>query len=141
MSSLMHKGTKLKGFLKRAIEVFYDNTDSGLTADTVQDAIDEMNDVNNASLKLSSTITNTFTPTAGTADGTNYYYKVGTKVHVRIKVSSITGDQTIFTLPAGFRPNTEFNIAGYAGKVKITTAGVINVNGTTYADLEFDAFN
>ena len=42
MSSLVHKGTKLKGFLKRAIEVFYDNTDSGLTADTVQDAVDEV---------------------------------------------------------------------------------------------------
>ena len=43
MSSLIYKGTNLKGLLKKAKNMLFDNTESGLTATNVQDAIDEVN--------------------------------------------------------------------------------------------------
>lgn len=42
MSNLIYKGDSLKGFFKRAKELFYDNSESGLLADNVQDAVDEL---------------------------------------------------------------------------------------------------
>ena len=42
MSNLIYKGNSLKGFLNKAKEIFFDNTASGMAADNVQGAIDEL---------------------------------------------------------------------------------------------------
>ena len=84
--------------------------------------------------------------------GNSYYYKCGTKVHVHLGLSGLaTGDKnTIFTLPATYRPRGQVSFMGKGtsttmlANASISSAGVIDVWTTgTHAciDCEFDAYN
>lgn len=85
----------------------YDNTDSGLTADNVQDAIDEVN--SNLISKLSGSLSNP--RNLGTTQ-TNSVKKVGQWVLLQFRTynenagSQISSNTTIGTLSAEFRPKS-----------------------------------
>ena len=112
--------------------------------------------INDVSALLQSSTIITFTPLVGSnyaAYGGCYYYKVGTRVHVHIGLSGITANanNTIYTLPQGFRPITSVIAAGTGGNSYTAhahgrvgdTGGVTVSSADTYAlvDIEYDAFS
>lgn len=137
--------------------VFYDNSNSGLEAENVQGAIDE---VSEKSVKNSSDISvlNTkITVTISAATQSNYTvnglsaFKRNGMLDLHVNVNCVTpnttGWITIGTLPSDCRPETYiykdmpyFNAAtGYAHiRLRVTTAGLIQLNrGTADADYVF----
>lgn len=101
-----------------AESVEYDNTDSGLTADNVQDAIDELDDAVDEFI-IPKSITDLIKPTL--QNGSHYqqgcrYIKIGCFVYVLISVefSSAPSNQVLFALPQGYKPiiNSEITVSG-----------------------------
>ena len=85
--------------------------------------------------------------------GNSYYYKIGSKVHVHLGLSSLTAktNNNIFTLPEGYRPKDAIAGTGVGGALSEITSyqvwntGAITVypqsTGYVLTDFEFDAFN
>ena len=121
--------------------------------DEVPVGYEEVSEINNPVLLLSSSDVIRFTPTNASAHnfyGGCYYYKKGTKVHLHLGLSGLSNSNVnIFTLPKGYRPYTLLGGVSQADSLttragyEINANGVINVNsshGYMLADIEFDAF-
>lgn len=126
-----------------------------LLQDNVEDAIGEVNKINDANLLMSSSDVIPITPTTGSNYGNygnSYYYKKGTKVHVHLGLSGLTpnASSVVFTLPEGYRPKDIPPIIGLGQGVNEIIGGQVQGYGeimiyptSQYAlfDFEFDAFN
>ena len=140
----------------------YNNTSSGLTATTVQAAIDEVETnienittVNDSSKKLSLTpIKPSFNIGFSDYYNLSYMYKVGTRVVLNLAIDGLKPNSTnaITTLPVGYRPYSSFFTTGYMGNLGNICEITVNANGTisivtppggTNCEtlIEFDAFN
>lgn len=102
-----------------AADIAYDNMDSGLTADTVQGAIDEVfgdisglsaNDISYGSGSVEDALDGLTVDTGWVQIGTTgiYYRKTGNVVWVRGETNVHNDFTTIATLPTGYRPVYSF---------------------------------
>lgn len=136
-----------------ASKVTYNNESSGLTAQTVQEAIDENAEAISA-LNSSPEVIN-ITPISGSnysEYGNCYYYKKGSRVHIHIGIQGLTGgvNTTISILPSGYQPSSLISAIGFGAAwsekavLLITQNGELNVQSEgSYAmiDVEYDAFS
>lgn len=115
------------------------------------------NAVNDASRLAPSGIAIHFTPTKGSAysnyDGC-FYYKIGTRVTLHIGIQGLTSNSnnTVFTMPQGYRPGGMVCVAGTGGAsftahahctVAAYSGSVVVASSDQYANitLEYDAFS
>lgn len=137
----------------------YDNTTSGLTADNVQDAVDEINS-NLSDLKGYNNVDmiqtyhgHSITPDSGFAyqDGSSYS-KYGYMVYLLLSIQGLTPNTTsvITTLPEGYRPDHNQHYVGADGTgtgccdITVKTNGTVTVyTGSQYcmAAINFIAMN
>lgn len=123
---------------------------------SVEKIINE-NAINDASRLAPSGIAIRFTPVNGSAysnyDGC-FYYKIGTRVtlHVGLKGLTPNSNNTVFTMPQGYKPAGMICVAGTGGAsytahahctVDAYTGSVIVSSSDQYANitLEYDAFS
>ena len=131
----------------------YDNSTSGLTADNVQEAIDE-NAAAIGALNSSPDVINIILISGANYSGYGncYYYKKGSRVHIHIGIQGLTEDTstTIAVLPAGYRPSSVILAIGFGSSwtekatLLVTQNGELNIQSEgTYAmaDVEYDAFS
>lgn len=127
------------------------NIENGI--ETNDTTITNFTDFNNSLLLFDTTKRINFNPTSGSnasVFGGCYYYKIGTKVHVHIGIQGITANTNtdIYTLPAGYIPDSFVATASIGGSLvqtsslTIDSSGKITIRTTgTYAlvDIEYDA--
>lgn len=115
--------------LPDASDVKYSNTISGLTATTVQAAIDEVN-----SKSTTENVMNLVTFTEDISGTNTRFYEKGEVLYIFYQGESKTHttQETLFTLPSGYRPLNQLytpfvmNNFGY-GTVEISTLGVAKI--------------
>lgn len=122
-----------------AAGISYDNTTSGLTADDVQEAIDE----NAADIATVSSYLPDLTTDSSDAHVDVDYYKIKDVKIVSLSIHNLdkAADAVIFTLPTGYRPAAELtryfygsvngNAAAIAVKIK-TNGEIVPTSAWTY---------
>ena len=120
------------------------------------DLLSNQEKINDASLLITTDMLNypTLSNCSDYATDATWYYKIGTRVFVCIRVKSMTAstEKQIFTLPAGYRPLKTIETLGRGGSlstsptlVSIDTSGAVFANPNTgsmcFGTFEFDAGN